>query len=126
MLDALKLRVAAAVVKDLVRSLATDKNTQTTVVGAIAGVLLAIKDLDWAKLLAGDPQQIAMVASGIAVWGIGYLATKENHDGHTTLLGVLAAAAQAYVGNFTAAATIGLCGYFTNKAVPARTAEEGK
>jgi hypothetical protein len=126
MFGKLKLKLAAAAIMSLLKSLAADKNAQTTVTGMLAGAILAIHGLDMAQLLAGDPQQIALVVSGLAVALVGFLATKENHDGHTTLLGVVAAASQAFIGNFTAAITVALCGYFTNKTVvtaaPVRTA----
>jgi len=117
MLTKLKLTVAAGFLRSTLNSLATSKDTQTTVAGMLAAAVMAIKGLDIGKLLAGDPQQIALVTSGLAVALVGFLATKENHDGHTTLLGAVAAAAQASVGNFTAAIAMALCGYFTNKTV---------
>lgn len=117
MFGKLKLTVAAAFVRSTLNSLATDKNTQTTVAGMLAAAVLAIKGLDFGKLLAGDPQQIALVTSGLAVALCGFLATKENHDGHTTFFGVVAGASQAFIGNFTAAIALALCGYFTNKTV---------
>ncbi len=119
MFTKLKLTLAATAIMSLLKTLQTDKGTQTTVAGMLAGAVLAIRGLDVAKLLAGDPQQIALVASGLAVSLVGFLATKENHDGHTTLLGAIAAASQAFVGNFTAAIAMALCGYFTNKTVVA-------
>jgi hypothetical protein len=122
-LDALKIRIAAGFLQGLVKSLATDTKTRCTIVGTIAGVILAIHGLDYGQLVSGNPQQIALVVSAVAVWGIGVLAADQGHDGHTTFLGLIAAAAQAYMGNFATAATLGLCGYFTGKAPAAVTSD---
>jgi hypothetical protein len=116
MLDGLKRKIAGSVVNGLLASLANSPDTRSTVAGLVSAVVLNLH-LDTAKLISGDPHQIATLVSGMCVAGIGFLATKENKDGHTTLLGVIAAAAQATVGDFTSALTIGLCGYFTNKPV---------
>jgi hypothetical protein len=127
MLDGLKRSIAARFLTSLLTSLATNKDTQTTVAGLLAGAVLGIKDLNLSALIAGDPHQVATLVSGLALWGIGYLCTKANRDGQTTLLGVLAAAAQASIGNFTAALTLGLTGYLTNKkavAAPAPAANQ--
>jgi hypothetical protein len=117
MLNGLKRSIAARFVGNFLASLATSKDTQTTVAGALAGAVLAIKGLNLSALIAGDPRQYALFISGIAVGGIGWLATKANQDGSTTLLGVIGAAMQASMGDFTAALTVGLTGYFTNKGV---------
>lgn len=115
MFDGIKRNIAGGVVRNFISSLATSKDTQTTIVGAIAAVIISINGLDWSKLLSGDANQIALVISALAVWGVGVMTTKENSDGHTTILGIIAASAQAYIGNFSTALTVGLCGYFSNK-----------
>ena len=117
MFDGLKRKVAAVALVDLLKSLATSKDTQTTIAGMIAGCVLTIPGLDLSRLIAGDPHQIALVLSGVAVWFIGLLATKEHHDGHTTALGVVAGVLQLCIGNVVTAVTLALCGYLTNKPV---------
>lgn len=118
MLDGLKRKVAATAMGGMLKSLATSKDTQTTIAGVIAGAVLAIPGLDLAKVIAGDPGQIAHLAAGLSVALIGILATKENQDGHTTLLGTVSGALYATSGSIEAITTgvvIALAGYFTNK-----------
>lgn len=122
MLDGLKRKIAATAVTSFLKSLATNKDTQTTIAGAIAGAVLAIPGLDMSKVIAGDPGQIGHLAAGLGVALIGFLATKENCDGHTTMLGTVAAAAYASSGSVEAVITgvvIAGLGYFTNKPVAA-------
>jgi len=107
----------------MLRSLATSKDTQTSITGIIAAAVLAYKGLDMQALIAGDPVQIAHVASCVLVAIIGVLATKENADGKTTVLGAIAGAlyaAQGAVGNVTTGVVIAVLGHLTNKAAAAK------
>lgn len=119
MFDALKRKVAAGALSAVLKSLATSKDTRTSVTGLLAATILAIHGLSLADLIAGDPHQIALLTSSLAVAALGFIATKANKDGHATLLGVVAAACQAYVGDFTSAIALAVCGYLTNKPVAA-------
>jgi hypothetical protein len=118
MLDGLKQKIAAAGLKSVLVSLATNKNTQTTITGMIAGTILAVQGLDLQKLIAGDPAQIGHVAAGLAIMAIGILATRRGQDGHTTTLGVLGGALysmQGQISDLICGMTIALVGYLTNK-----------
>jgi hypothetical protein len=118
MLDGMKRRVAATALGSLLRSLATSNDTKTTIVGAIAGAMLAIPGLDLQKVIAGDTASIARVVAGLLVALIGYLATKQGQDGNTTVLGAIAAALQIQAGSVqsvVSAVVIAAMGYFTNK-----------
>ena len=118
MFDALKRKIAGNAIGSLLKSLATNNDTKTTITGIIAGAVLAIPGLDWSKVVAGDPEQIARLAAGLLVALLGYLATKIGHDGHTTLLGAGAGAlyaAQGSVASITTGVIIAVLGYFTNK-----------
>ncbi|HWQ55677.1 MAG TPA: hypothetical protein VN442_18465 [Bryobacteraceae bacterium] len=118
MLDGLKRKMAAVGVMGMLRSLASDKNTQTTITGVIAGAIVALPGLDMAKVIAGDPGQIAHLVAGVAIAALGFLATKENMDGHATLLGTVAGALYAMQGTLETLMTgvvIAALGYFTNK-----------
>ncbi len=120
MFDGLKLKIAGSALGSLLKSLATSKNTQTTITGLIAGAVLAIPGLDLAKLIAGDPVQIAHVAAGLVVFLIGLLATRKGHDGSTSVLGVIGGVLQASSGqiqDLTVAIVILLLGHVTNKPV---------
>ncbi len=128
MFDGLKRKVAAGAITSVLRSLATSRDTQTSITGIIAASVLAYKGLDVAALVAGDPVQIAHVVSCVLVALIGVLATKENADGKTTLLGAVAGAlyaAQGDVDTVTTGVVIAVLGHFTNKMVPARGPAEG-
>lgn len=118
MLDGLKRTVGATAIKSLLNSLAHSKDTQTTIVGVLAGAVLVIPGLDFSKLLAGDIEQICRLAAGLIVCVIGYYATKPGKDGATSLLGVLAAALHLTPGNvqsFVTSFLIAAVGYFVNK-----------
>lgn len=118
MFDGLKQKLAAAALGSVLKSLATSKNTQTTITGLIAGAVLAVPGLDLRQLLSGDPVQLAHVAAGLVVWAISVLATRTGHDGSTTFLGAVAAALQAssgQAGDITTGIVLFLVGYFTNK-----------
>lgn len=118
MLDGLKRKLAATAITSFLKSLATDKDTQTSITGIIAGAVLAIPGLDWSKIIAGDPGQIAHLASGLLLALIGVFATKENADDKTTLLGAFSGALYATQGSVEAVVTgvvIAVLGYFTNK-----------
>jgi len=120
MLDGLKRKFAAGALMSVLRSLATSKDTRTTITGMIAAAVLATKGLNAEQLLAGDPIQVAHAISCVLVAMIGVLATKENADGKTTLLGVVAGAlyaAQGSVDTITTGVVIGVLGHLTNKAV---------
>lgn len=120
MLDGLKLTLAAKALGSLLKSLATNKGTQTSITGLIAGAMLAVPGLDLRKLLEGDTVQIAHIAAGLVVWGIGILATRKGHDGTTSLLGVIGGALQASSGqmqDLTIAIVIAVLGHLTNKPV---------
>jgi hypothetical protein len=128
MFDGLKRKVAAGAIMSVLRSLATSKDTRTSITGIVAAGVLACKGLDVAALVAGDPVQIAHVISCVLVALIGVLATKENADGKTTLLGAVAGALYAAQGDVDTVATgvvIAALGHFTNKVVPARGPAEG-
>lgn len=116
----LKTKIAGSALASLLKSLASDPKTNTTIVGILAGAVLAVPGLDLSALISGDPAQIARVSSGILVAGIGALAGRAGHDGHTTLLGVLAGSLQASSGQLagiTTGVVLALCGYLTNKPV---------
>lgn len=120
MLDGLKLKLGSAVLGSVLRSLASDKKTQTSITGMIAAVVLAIPGLDLHKLLQGDPVQIAHIAAALIVWAIGILATRPGHDGSTSALGVAAGILQACSGqiaDLTIGVVIALLGHLTNKPV---------
>ncbi len=118
MLDGLKRKIAAAAIMSLLKSLATNKDTQTSITGLIAAAIITIPGLDVAKTIAGDPMQIAHLVSGLLLAGISLLATRENHDGSTTALGTIAGVLQAcsgQVADIAVGVVIALLGYFTNK-----------
>ncbi|MBZ5580893.1 MAG: hypothetical protein LAQ30_01585 [Acidobacteriia bacterium] len=118
MFDGLKRKVAATAVSGLLKSLATSKDTQTTIAGLIAGAVLAIPGLDLAAVIAGDPHHIARLLSGLAVAAIGWLATKEGCDHHTTAIGAAAGAvfaAQGSLDKLITGVVVALLGYLTNK-----------
>ncbi len=120
MLDSLKLKLAAGVLGAALRSLATDKNTQTNFAGMAAAVVLAVPGFDVHKLITGDILQIAHVAAALVVWAIGVLTTRAGHEGTTSLLGVIAGALQGcsgQVNDVTTGCVIALLGYLTNKPV---------
>lgn len=120
MFDGLKRKMAASAGKSLLRSLATDKNTQTTITGLLAAVILAVPGLDLEQVIAGDPAQIARLIAAALVAVIGFLATKYKADGKTSLIGVVAGTLYASAGTLEAAITgtlIAAIGYFTNKPV---------
>jgi hypothetical protein len=121
-LDGIKRKLAGAALWSLLKSLATSKDTQTTLAGLLAGAVLAIANLNREQLLAGDPHQIAILLSGLALWALGIVATKERRDGHATFLGTLAGSLHAWAagGNLESLLTgvaIALAGYLTNKPV---------
>ncbi len=118
MLDGLKRKVAAGAITSVLKSLATSKDTHTTITGMIAGAVLAVQGLNIDALIAGDPVQIAHAVAGVLVAGIGLLATKENADGKTTLLGVAAGALYAMQGSveaITGGVVVAVLGHVTNK-----------
>jgi primosomal replication protein N len=118
--DGIKRKVAASVVTSFLKSLATSKDTRTTIVGLIVGAVLALPGLDIEALISGDPNQVAKVAAGLGIWAIGFLTTKENADGKTTLVGTVTGALYASQGSVEAVITgvvIAVLGYFTNKQV---------
>ncbi len=123
MLDGLKRKVAAGAITSVLKSLATNKDTQTTITGMIAGAVLAVQGLNMEALIAGDPVQIAHVVACVLVAGIGLLATKENAEGKTTLLGIIAGALYSMQGSveaISAGTVIAVLGHLTNN-VPKRT-----
>ncbi len=117
MLDGFKRKIAAVVIGSTLKSLATSKDTRTTITGLIAAAVLA-SGVDIGKVLEGDPIQIARAVSAVLLAVIGILATRENADGKTSLLGVISGALYAAAGSIEAITTgvvIALVGYFTNK-----------
>ncbi len=123
MLGKLKRRIAAAALGSLLKSLARDKPTSTTISGIIAGAILAVPGLDLTALIEGEPSQVARVVAGVLVATLGYLAGKETAGGRKTLVGVIAGAAYSVQGSLEALTTgvvIALLGYFTGQ--PARPA----
>jgi primosomal replication protein N len=130
MFDGMKRKIAATALSALLKSLATSHDTKTTIIGLIAGTILAVHGLDLTALISGDPLQVAHVLSGVCVAAIGFLCTKENADGKTTLVGVLAGALQAASGSVDAIITglvLAVLGYITNKpgsaALPPKVSE---
>jgi hypothetical protein len=126
-LDGLKRKFAATALTSLLKSLATDKNTQTTITGLIAGAVLAVPGLDVGKLISGDGSQIAHLVAGLLVAALGFLATKENRDGHTTLIGTVAGSAYAMQGSvesITTGVVLALVGYLTNKPTAGTTGSD--
>lgn len=120
MLDGLKRSLAGAAIASVLKSLATNTDTKTTITGILAAAMLAIPGLDWSKVVAGDPVQIAHLGAGLLVALLGYLATKPGHDGHTTFAGVAAGSLYAAQGSIEAITTgliVAVLGYFTNKPV---------
>jgi uncharacterized membrane protein len=118
MLNNLKIRIAASALGSVLKSLATSKNTQTSITGMIAGAVLAVSGLDLRLLLQGDPVQIAHVVAGVLLMVIGILATRKGHDGSTTMLGVIAGVLQASSGqvqDLTVGVIITVLGHLTNK-----------
>lgn len=63
--------------KALLGRVARDNDTKTTVLGIMAGGLLAA-NLDWGKLLAGDPNQIGNAAGAVIAVLVGYYINKPN------------------------------------------------
>ena len=117
-MDGIKRKIGASVLGSVLKSLATSKDTQTTITGIIAGAVLAIPGLDLAALVAGDAGQVARVVCGLLVAMIGWMATKHGADGKTTLIGVVGGALYASQGSVEAVVTgvvIAALGYFTNK-----------
>ena len=118
MFDAMKQKFAALAIGSTLKTLATSKDTRTTITGIIAGAALAIPGLDWELLLAGDPVQIAKLVSGLLVALVGILATKRNADGRTTAVGAAAGALYAVQGTLEAVVTglvVAVLGHLTNK-----------
>jgi hypothetical protein len=127
-LDKLKRTIAAKAIMSLLESLAASKDTQTTITGILAGAVLAIPGLDMGKIVAGDPGQISHLVAGLLVAGLGFLTTKENHDGHTTLIGTVAGSAYAMQGNvesITTGVVLALLGYLANKPTAGGTTAAG-
>jgi hypothetical protein len=128
MLDGLKRKIAAGALSSLLKSLATSKDTRSTVTGLIAAAVLAIPGLDLTKLIAGDPAQVAHVGSALLVAMIGWLATKPRADGKTTLLGTAAGSLYAMQGSVEAITTgviIAVLGHLTNKPAPSPSPGDG-
>ena len=118
MLDGLKLKIGGSVLGSVLKSLATNKDTQTSITGVLAAAMLAIPGLDLSKLLAGDPLQLAHIGAGLLVALIGWWATKRQHDGDATAAGALAGVLYASTGQISDIATgaiVALLGYYTNK-----------
>lgn len=127
MFDGLKRKIAATALGSLLKSLATNKGTQTTIVGLLAAAVLTIPGLDLGKLLSGDPVQIAHVISGVLVFFIGLVATRERANGKATALGTVAGALYAVQGSVEAVVTavvIALLGYLTNQPTAPKTPKE--
>lgn len=118
MLDGVKRRVAGVAMGAMLKSLASDKDTRTTITGLIAGAIVAIPGLDWSKVIVGDPAQIAKLVSGLLIALIGFWATKANRDGATTAAGAAAGALYAASGTVESLVTgviIAALGHLTNK-----------
>jgi putative Mn2+ efflux pump MntP len=117
MFNGVKRKLASVAIGSVLKSLATDNRTKTTITGVIAGTIVALgADLD--KVIAGDPQEIARIGAGLALMFLGRIATKENADGKATLVGTIAATAYAYstaLTDIVGAVIIAVMGYFTNK-----------
>jgi len=127
MLDGLKRKLAAMAISTTLKSLATSKDTRTTITGIVAAIVLAVPGLDFQKLLAGDVDQIAHLTAALLVAALGYLSTKPDADGKTTLLGAVAGALYAMAGSVEAIVTgtvIAALGHLTNK--PAAELAPGK
>lgn len=117
MLDGFKRKVAGVAVGGMLKSLAQSKDTRTTIMGLIAGAVLAIPGLDLTKLIGGDPVQVAKLASGLLVALIGYWATKANREGASTAAGAAAGALYAVQGSvesIVTAVVIAVLGHVTN------------
>lgn len=118
MLDGIKRKIVATAVGSTLKSLAMSQDTRTTITGMIAAVVLAVPGLDLAKLIAGDPLQIAHLAAALCVALIGWLATKPQADGKATMAGAVAGSLYAMQGSVEAIVTgvvIAVLGYLTNK-----------
>ncbi len=118
MLDVLKRKLAVSILGSALRSLATSKDTQTSIAGILAGAVVAVPGFDLGRLLAGDWMIAAHVAAGLAVALLGIWSTRANRDGHCTLVGILGAAlygCSGQVSDIVTALVIALAGYLTNK-----------
>lgn len=122
MLDGLKRKVAASGIMSVLKSLATNNDTKTTITGVIAGTIIAIPGLDMGKILSGDPVAIAHLVAGFLVGLICHWATRPGRDLHTTLAGAVAGSLNMMSGEVSDIVTgivIAVLGYLTNKPVTA-------
>jgi len=67
--------VNVRIIRSFLRGLATSNDTRTTVLGIVAAALLAAQ-LDWSKLLHGDPDQIGLAAGALVAALFGYWTNK--------------------------------------------------
>lgn len=119
MLDKLKFKIAGGLAMTFLRSLATSKDTQSTLIGILAAAVVAVPTFNLSALLAGDLGQLTSVGSALAIALIGWLATKPGHDGSTTLLGAVAGGLHVLptqtVESVSSAVILAMVGYVTNK-----------
>ncbi len=120
MLETLKLKLACSAVNSALRSLATNKDTQSTIAGILAGAVISVPGFDLSKLIAGDSVQIAHLVAGLLMALIGLWATKARRDGQTTSAGALAGVLYSLSGQINdviVGVVIALLGFYTNKPV---------
>jgi len=69
--------VKVRIIRSFLGGLANSNDTRTTVLGIVAAALLAAQ-LDWGKLLHGDPDQIGLAAGAVVAALFGYLTNKPS------------------------------------------------
>jgi hypothetical protein len=68
--------IEAAFIKAFLSKIAKDPDTQTSVLGFIAAALLACKEVDWSKVLNGDPGAIGTLVACVVVALLGWRTNK--------------------------------------------------
>lgn len=71
--------IKARIVRSFLSSLAKSNDTRTTILGIVAASLIAAQ-LDWGKLLQGDPDQIGMAAGAAVAALFGYWTNKHDQN----------------------------------------------
>ncbi len=68
--------IQSAFIKAFLGKIAKDPDTQATVLGFVAAAILAAKDLEWNKVLAGDSGAIGTLVACIVVALLGWRTNK--------------------------------------------------
>lgn len=71
--------IKARILRGFLGGLARSNDTRTTVLGVVAASLLAAQ-LDWAKLLQGDPDQLGLAAGAAVAALFGYWTNKHDRS----------------------------------------------